>query len=341
MISCIKQKSDSPQILIVDDTLSNLKLLAELLSEHGYQVRPISSSLRALKSVAIEKPDLILLDVMMPEMDGYEVCQRLKLDKHLCDIPVIFISALDETVNKVKGFKAGGVDYITKPFQKEEVLIRVETHLALSNLQQQVQARNVQLEQEIVLRKKVEEELLKTQEELKLLSEQDGLTGIFNRRYFDEFLERKWRQGKRQGTQITLIMADIDYFKRYNDIYGHQAGDACLKSVANVLKATLKRGTDLVARFGGEEFSIVLTGTDKAEAVLLAEEIRANVEALAIELDGSIINGAVTISLGVATAIPGQNSTPAAIIAAADKALYWAKQEGRNRVMFYERRGED
>ncbi|MBE6069296.1 MAG: response regulator [Clostridium lundense] len=169
MINCGRQISDSTKIMIVDDTLLNLKLLADLLSEHGYQVQPVSSGVKALKSVVMEKPDLIILDVIMPEMDGYEVCRRLKLDEHSRDIPVIFISALDEAANKVIGFKAGGVDYITKPFQKEEVLIRVETHLSLSRLQQQLQARNVQLEEEIVQRKRAEEELLKAQEERRRL----------------------------------------------------------------------------------------------------------------------------------------------------------------------------
>jgi signal transduction histidine kinase len=169
MINCVSQISDLAQILVVDDTLANLKLLTALLFEQGYQVRPVSSGVRALESVAIEKPDLIILDVIMPEMDGYEVCRRLKLDERSRDIPVIFISALDEAVNKVIGFKAGGVDYITKPFQKEEVLIRVETHLSLSRLQQQLQARNVQLEEEIVQRKRAEEELLKAHEERRRL----------------------------------------------------------------------------------------------------------------------------------------------------------------------------
>jgi Signal transduction histidine kinase len=152
--------------MVVDDTLADLKLMAGLLFKYGYQVRPVSSGTRALESVAIEKPDLIMLDVMMPGMDGYEVCRRLKLDEHSRDIPVIFISALNEAANKVIGFKAGGVDYITKPFQEEEVLIRMETHLALSRLQQQVLERNVQLEQEIVRRRRAEEELLQEHEEL-------------------------------------------------------------------------------------------------------------------------------------------------------------------------------
>ncbi|KGK86591.1 hybrid sensor histidine kinase/response regulator [Clostridium sp. HMP27] len=171
MIDCGRQISDSTKIMIVDDTLLNLKLLTDLLSEHGYQVRPVSSGVKALKSVAIEKPDLIILDVIMPEMDGYEVCRQLKLDEHSRDIPVIFISALDEAANKVIGFKAGGVDYITKPFQKEEVLIRVETHLSLSRLQRQLQARNVQLEEEIAQRKRAEEELLKAHEERRRLDD--------------------------------------------------------------------------------------------------------------------------------------------------------------------------
>lgn len=171
MINCGREISDSTQIMIVDDTLVNLKLLADLLSEHGYEVRPVSSGVKALRSVAIEKPDLIILDVIMPEMDGYEVCRQLKLDEHSRDIPVIFISALDDAANKVIGFKAGGVDYITKPFQKEEVLIRVETHLSVSRLQQQLQARNVQLEEEIAQRKRAEEELLKAHEETRRLDD--------------------------------------------------------------------------------------------------------------------------------------------------------------------------
>ena len=171
MINCARQISDLPQILIVDDTLDNLKLLTTMLFEHGYQVRPVSSGVRALESVAVEKPDLIILDIIMPEMDGYEVCRRLKLNEHSRDIPVIFISALDEAVNKVTGFKVGGVDYIAKPFQEEEVLIRVETHLSVSRLQQQLQARNIQLEEEIVQRKKAEEELIKVEEERKRLNE--------------------------------------------------------------------------------------------------------------------------------------------------------------------------
>lgn len=171
MVSYVRQKNDSHQILVVDDTPANLKLLSSLLFEHGYQVRPVTSSLMALKSVSIEKPDLIILDVKMPELDGYEVCRRLKLDEHSRDIPVIFISALDEVGKKVIGFKAGGVDYITKPFQEEEVLIRVETHLALSRMQQELQARNAQLEQEISRRKKVEEELLRAHDERRRLNE--------------------------------------------------------------------------------------------------------------------------------------------------------------------------
>lgn len=155
-----------PKILVVDDSITNLKLLTALLMENGYQVRPVSSGAAALELVTIEKPDLILLDVMMPDIDGYEVCRRLKLEEYSQDIPVIFISALDEAVNMIIGFKAGGVDYITRPFQEKVVLVRVETHLKLSRLQQQIQARNAQLEQEVVQRKRVEEKLLRAQEEL-------------------------------------------------------------------------------------------------------------------------------------------------------------------------------
>jgi len=377
------------QILVVDDTTANLKLLTEILVNEGYQVRPASSGSLALKSVAVEKPDLIILDIKMPDMDGYEVCRRLKSDKLCNKIPIIFISALDDTTDIVKGFTAGGIDYITKPFHAEEVLARVENHLSLAILQKQLEAQNVQLRQEIAEReqikeklreannkleqrvkertkelkqineqlleeieerKQIEEELqhvrdglemqveMRTQElakvnaKLQVLSSLDGLTGLANRRYLDEFWEREWQRGQRQGTSVALIMIDLDYFKGYNDAYGHLVGDDCLKLVASTLKTTLKRKTDLAARYGGEEFAVLLPETDIEGAAILAEEIRIKIEALGIKHEKSLISQVVTVSLGVAAIIPQQGMEATQMIAIADSALYQAKHEGRNRV---------
>lgn len=172
MMDNAAQEVDAPQILVVDDTPANLRLLTDMLTNHGYQVRPASSGRLALRSVAVEVPDLILLDVRMPEMDGYEVCHRLKANEPSSKIPVIFISALNEVADKVKGFKAGGIDYITKPFEATEVLARVETHVALRRLQKRLEVQNLQLQQEITVRKQAEEELLQHKAQLEYLVEE-------------------------------------------------------------------------------------------------------------------------------------------------------------------------
>jgi len=265
-------------------------------------------------------------------MDGFEVCRRLKSDALAKDIPVIFISALNGTFDKVKAFQIGGVDYITKPFQVEEVLARVETHMMLHHIQKQSEEQNVRLRHEITERKRVEAELEKSNQELARLANFDGLTRIANRRYFDRCLENEWSRLVRQKAALSLILCDIDFFKRYNDTYGHQAGDDCLKKVARTIQRAIKRPADLVARYGGEEFVILLPQTDLNGAVKITEDIKRKIRNLQIDHAESDVSPYVSLSMGTCTMRPDQETLSAELVAAADRALYQAKKNGRDRV---------
>lgn len=490
-------------ILIVDDTPHNLRLLSTMLTDQGYKVRKAINGQIALQGVNMIKPDLILLDINMPDVNGYEVCKKLKTFEQTKDIPVIFISAIDETLDKVKAFDLGGVDYITKPFQVKEVLARVENHLTLNKLRRQLYEQNLQMQLEISERQRSEEEmrflltttqlisksvnfddaleitlhqicdmigwdlgeawipndeilslkysrgwyasdrqlenfveqsknftfapsiglpgkiwlskklewiedisiepepifmrgqialevglktalgipiiandqvltilaffkkeqskpeqrlidivqavatqlssliqlkkteaaLVKANQELELLATLDSLTGIANRRRFDEFLCREWLRLFREKLPLSLIICDVDYFKPYNDTYGHLAGDFCLQEVARTIDRCIKRPADLAARYGGEEFAVILPNTDAEGAFHVAELIRQQVERLKITHANSEVSEYVTLSLGVTSVIPNPEVNPDTLIAIADKALYSAKQQGRNSVV--------
>jgi diguanylate cyclase (GGDEF)-like protein len=302
----------SPNILVVDDTHDNLRLLANILNEQGYQVRPVPQGSRAIAAAQSKPPDLVLLDIMMPGMDGYAVCEALKADERTRDIPIIFISALNETFDKVKAFSLGGVDYITKPFQSEEVLARVKTHITIRKLQQELEDRNRELDRLVNI---------------------DGLTQIANRRYFDTYLEHEWRRLAREQQPLSLIFLDIDYFKLYNDHYGHQAGDECLKQVAQVFEHVARRPADLAARYGGEEFVILLPNTDERGAQHLAEEIQENLQQLAIPHGSSTASSYVTCSIGIACTTPTPAASVEIFVATADEAVYQAKNQGRNQTV--------
>lgn len=319
-------------ILIVDDTPVNLRLLSELLANKGYEVRAVTSGAMALTVVQSAPPELILLDIRMPEMDGFEVCQQLKADPSTCHIPVIFISALDEVWDKLRGFSVGAVDYITKPFQVIEVLARVEAHLSLRRLQQQLQEQNQRLQLEVQRRMKAESELRDVVHQLKNLARLDGLTEVANRRGFDERLDQEWRRLAREQLPLSLILCDVDCFKRYNDAYGHQAGDECLRYIASTIQNTLKRSADMVARYGGEEFVVILPNTSAGNAIKVAEEIQENIRALALPHPASPISSKVTLSFGVASTIPVAGTSASWLLTAADQALYRAKEEGRDRI---------
>jgi diguanylate cyclase (GGDEF)-like protein len=296
-------------VLIVDDQRLNVRLLGAAL-QGDLDIGEAADGEAALaRARQVPQPDLILLDITMPGMDGYEVCRRLKESDETRHIPVIFATAKDDVADETRGFELGAVDYINKPFKLPVVQARVRTHLRL----------------------KRQSELLER------LVTIDGLTEIPNRRRFDEQLEVEWQRGIRHQQPLSVILMDVDHFKLFNDNYGHAAGDRCLCAVAKGLESALGRASDLVARYGGEEFVAVLPNTDLDGARLVAEKMRAAVEALAIPHAHSGAGSVVTISLGGAAVVPPHEGLVTGDLShAADQGLYAAKESGRNRVIMVE-----
>ena len=450
------QSESKGNILLVDDLPENLKLLSELLSKYGYTARSVTSGARAIKTAKAKRPDVMFLDVLMPEMNGHQVCQAFKADPELCDIPIIFISALGDTVDKLKGFEVGGVDYITKPFQVKEVLARLEAQLTIQKQQRSLQdeiARRKEIEEvlyqsrsllssilnsaldgiaamqavrdpitgaiedfrclvvnpiiskilgskredligklvlrrfledidpnlfarfvevvesgapldedfyypigdsswyhyvavklgdgfavtvrDISLRKQTELALQEANRKLELIANLDGLTQIANRRRFDDYFSSEWQHHQREQNPLALILIDIDYFKRYNDRYGHQGGDDCLVRIAQAIAQVPQRPTDLVARYGGEEFVVILSNTDTQGALKVAQTIQEAIANLEIIHENSDVSNFVTLSMGVASLIPKLDLSPEVLISHADQALYTAKNQGRNRAIAY------
>ena len=292
------------RILIVDDIPDNIRVLSGMLLPEGYHISAATSGRQALALAEVSAPDLILLDVMMPDLNGYAVCTALKSDPRLTHIPVIFVTALDDVEDETRGLALGAVDYITKPFKEAIVKARVRTHL----------------------------ELKRQRDTLERLAQADGLTGIPNRRACDARLDEEWRRALRTGNALACLMIDVDHFKDYNDTYGHLEGDDCLRRVAVVLEGELRRVGDFLARWGGEEFCGLASGPDPAGLPELAERLRAAVEALQIPHRTSAAAPWVTISIGAAAVRPTLGAQPTDLIAAADRALFSAKAQGRNRV---------
>lgn len=468
IMNTLSLRSDHPSeikgnILLIDDLPENLKLLTDLLSQLGYVVRSAISGARGIKSAKSKCPDIVLLDISMPEMNGYQVCEVFKNDADLCHIPILFISALGETFDKLKAFQAGGVDYVTKPFQIEEVVARIEAHLTIKKQRQALQteiAKRKEVEEilyqsrallasilhstldgiiamqavrdpvtgnikdfrclvvnsiisnilkrnredligklilkkflknldsnlfdqfvnvvetgepldrdfhyisgdscwyhyvvvklgdgfamtvrDITIRKQAEldlqqinDELQEANQKLELLSNLDGLTQIANRRRFNDHLSIDWQHHQREQKPLALLLIDIDYFKLYNDTYGHQSGDDCLIQVAQAITKVPQRVVDLVARYGGEEFAAILPNTNIEGALLLAESIKQAIANLAIPHQSSLVSDHLTLSIGVASLIPTTEQSLEILIAHADEALYVAKKQGRNQVSAY------
>ncbi|MCM1984950.1 response regulator [Lyngbya confervoides] len=303
-------------VLIVDDNPTNLAVLSQVLKGKGYKVRVAIDGESAVAQAHADPPDLILLDIQMPGIDGFETCKQLKASPMTSEIPVIFITAATTVDSKVKGLSLGAVDYVTKPFQHEEVLARVKVHLQLRYLTHKVQ------EQAIALRR--------ANRELRRIANLDGLTQVANRRRFDEYLSQEWHRLAREKQHLSLILCDIDYFKDYNDFYGHQAGDSCLRKIAKTIDAVLSRPADFAARYGGEEFAVILPNTPPVGALQVAEEIRSNIKVLQLPHERSRIEAHITLSLGVSCLIPSSDSSIQELIAIADRALYAAKDNGRD-----------
>ena len=292
------------RILIVDDDPLN-RIVLEKTLQHEYQVFLMESGEKALTFVKNNPVDLIILDIMMPGIDGYEVLIELKENPSTQTIPVIFISANDSHDDEAKGLELGAMDYITKPFSTAIVRARVRNQLMI----------------------KQKNDLLE------MLASIDGLTEIPNRRYLDDNLSREWRRSRRNGTALSVVLMDIDYFKRYNDCYGHRAGDDCLKQVAHALVSVCKRGSDFVARYGGEEFAAVLPNMKKQDALAFAKELRLAVKSLNIPHKASLNADHITISIGIATSENGQVSAEHVLLEEADLGLYQAKDNGRDQII--------
>lgn len=293
----------SARLLVVDDQTINIQIMHQALSS-SYQVFMATSGRQALEICEANPPDLILLDVEMSGMNGIQVCEKLKANSLTRDIPVIFVTAHSDPEDEAHGLEVGAVDFISKPINPSILRARVKTHLTLKH----------------------QADLLRD------MARHDGLTGVFNRRHFDETIGLECRRASRAHTPLALIMLDVDYFKRFNDTYGHQVGDDCLQRVAQGLNALVNRASDVFARYGGEEFACVLPGANEVAAMDMAQRMGDAVKKLAIPHAGSDVASTVTISLGIALFDGSAPASPETLVALADAQLYRAKRMGRARA---------
>ncbi len=308
---------DRPQrILVVDDHPDNIEIIDARLSSRGYLIDTARNGEEALSKVRDDPPHLILLDVMMPLMDGFEVSRRIKRDPSLPFIPIILVTARGETEDKVEGLDAGADDYLTKPINFPELEARVRSMLRIKRLQDELDRKNRELE--------------RANEQLRELSITDGLTGLFNHRHVHQLLHDEYERSKRTGDPIAVVMLDLDRFKQLNDTHGHPTGDVVLAETARMLQETA-REVDMIGRYGGEEFIAILPEADEEAAALLAERVRSTVEAHEFQDGDKRIR--MTVSAGVTSAIGGRLARPDELIRQADKALYRAKDSGRNQVV--------
>ena len=300
-------QSSRQRLLIVDDQPANVRVMAEALRDR-YDLFFATDGARALEIASTAGIELVLLDVVMPELDGFEICRRLKSDERTGRIPVIFVTAREEVGDEARGFDVGGVDYIAKPIRPPIVRARVQTHL----------------------------ELKRARDLLESLASIDPLTGIANRRRFDETLDAEWRRCARNGSTFSIVIVDVDHFKEFNDTYGHARGDDCLRQLAQVLRNVARRPGDVAARYGGEEFALVLPESDARAAQTIIRHLFDGIDALAMPHAASSCADVVTISAGAVTLIPSETLNPSLAIESADHLLYESKDDGRNRAHHFD-----
>ena len=325
-----------PVILVADDDKVVRLLLREAMEKEGYLVVEVADGKQCLDAYFDTKPDLVLLDAIMPVMDGFSCCQQLMqvaknnlalavanfdvdslvtnnvISKLWERTPILMITGLDDRDSVDRAFAVGASDFVTKPIHWPVLRQRVKRLLQQAQVYKQLEAANQALQQ---------------------LANMDSLTGVANRRCFDQYLNTQWLKLFNKESPLSLILCDIDFFKRYNDQYGHPAGDLCLQKVASVLKGAAQKKQDLVARYGGEEFAIIMPNTPASGAVHVAAAMQAGIRELQIPHTESAVSKYVTLSLGISTTIPSSDSSPQALIQTADKALYQAKSGGRNRII--------
>ena len=312
-------RSTSTRILIVDDHEDNVEVIRARLEVRGYQIESAADGEEALARVRCSPPDLILLDVMMPRIDGMEVARRIKADESLPFIPIIMQTALDTVQHKVEGLDAGADDYVTKPINFAELEARVKSMLRIKLLQDELTRAN--------------ENLARANEDLLRMAVTDVLTGLHNRRNVEALLHDMFEHSVRLHEPLACAMFDLDHFKSVNDTHGHQAGDAVLQQLAGILK-TSAREIDKVGRYGGEEFIVLLPGTVLDAAVTFAERTRQQVESHTFTFEGGSLRR--TISCGVAAFPHPRIEHREALVKAADDALYVGKELGRNRVVRFD-----
>jgi diguanylate cyclase (GGDEF)-like protein len=312
--------------LVIEDSSSSLKILCHYIEKMGITPIPAETGALGVDLFLSEHPDLILLDIILPDIDGFEVARRIRQMERPGDwTPIIFLTALNKDEDLEKGIAAGGDDYLHKPVSDVVLGAKIRAMQRIIQMRQSL----------LVLTRKLDA----ANHELKRLAALDGLTGIANRRHFDAVLDREWRRAMRQGTELSVLMCDVDFFKQFNDTYGHLEGDECLRQVANALTTALDRGGDLIARYGGEEFAAVLPETSLGGALFVAERMKQAINQLNLKHTGSPF-GFITASFGIASTIPVARGTADAqpendslsLLNAADLALYEAKKEGKNRV---------
>jgi diguanylate cyclase (GGDEF)-like protein len=308
-------------ILVVDDSRTIRAGIGNLVAKMGHSIIEAEDGEQALELFRHERPDLVLIDVTMPVMDGYEATRQMRLISPDDWVPIIFLSSMEADQDLDRAIEAGGDDYLVKPVSYVVLNAKIRALRRLETMRRKLLD--------------ISSQLAIANRELEKLSRQDGLTGIGNRRYFDSYLQGEMQRAARAREPLSLILLDVDFFKLYNDCYGHQAGDQCLRQVADLLRAAARRPADLPARYGGEEFAMVLPETALQGAIDVANAIQTLVAGAAIPHPRSEVAAVITLSLGVASLIPDRDSLPEDIIAHADAALYQAKHQGRNRFVVF------